>query len=52
MAPSVMKSVLTAVLAHDETVNRATSSYLDDIFVNEDVGLCSTRREPSVAIRT
>ena len=39
VAPSVMKSVLTAVLAHDETVDRATSSYLDDInfFVNEDV---------------
>ena len=37
VAPSVMKSVLTAVLAQDETVDRATSSYLDDIFVNEDV---------------
>ena len=37
MAPSVMKSVLNAVLTQDETVDRATSSYLDDIFVNEDV---------------
>ena len=37
VAPSVMKYVLTAVLAQDETVDRATSSYLDDIFVNEDV---------------
>ena len=37
VAPSVMKSVLTAVLTQDETVDRATSSYLDDIFVNEDV---------------
>ena len=37
VAPSVMKSLLTAVLAQDETVDRATSSYLDDIFVNEDV---------------
>ena len=37
VAPSVMKSVLTAVLAQDEAVDRATSSYLDDIFVNEDV---------------
>ena len=37
VAPSVMKSVLTAVLAQDETVDRATSSYLDGIFVNEDV---------------
>ena len=37
VAPSVMKSVLTAVLAQDEAVDRATSSYLDDVFVNEDV---------------
>ena len=37
VAHSVMKSVLTAVLTQDETVDRATSSYLDDIFVNEDV---------------
>ena len=35
VAPSVMKSVLTAVLTQDETVDHATSSYLDDIFVNE-----------------
>ena len=35
--PSVMKYVLTAVLTQDETVDRATSSYLDDIFVKEDV---------------
>ena len=37
VAPSVMKYVLTAVLTQDETVDRATSSYLDDILVNEDV---------------
>ena len=37
MAPSVMKSVLTAVLTQDETVDRATSSYIDEFFVNEDV---------------
>ena len=37
MVPSVMKYVLTAVLKQDESVDRAASSYLDDIFVNEDV---------------
>ena len=37
MAPSVMKYVLTALLKQDETVHRATSSYFDDIYVNEDV---------------
>ena len=37
VAPSVMKYVLTGVLTQSETVDRATLSYLDDIFVNEDV---------------
>ena len=37
VAPSVMKAVLTAVLKQDETVDRATSAYLDDIMVNEDI---------------
>ena len=37
VAPSVMKAVLTTVLMQDETVDRATSSYLDDILVNEDI---------------
>ena len=42
VAPSVMKSVLTAVLTQDETVDRATSSYLDDIFVNETLFLLNS----------
>ena len=37
VAPSVMKAVLTTVLKQDETVDRATSAYLDDIMVNEDI---------------
>ena len=37
VAPSVKKSELTVVLTKDGTVDRATSSYLDDIFVNVDV---------------
>ena len=37
VTPSVMKYVLTPVLAQDETVDRATSSYRDNISVNEDV---------------
>ena len=37
VAPSVMKAVLTTVLIQAETVDRATSSYLDDILVNEDI---------------
>ena len=37
VAPIVMKAVLTTVLKQDETVGRATSAYLDDIMVNEDI---------------
>ena len=32
-----MRSVVKAVIGQDETVSRATSSYVDDIFVNESV---------------
>jgi len=34
-SPSIMKAVLAKVLAQDEIIQRATSPYLDDIFVNE-----------------
>ena len=37
VAPSIMKAVLAKVLSQDDTILRATSPYLDDIFVNEDV---------------
>ena len=32
-----MKAVLAKVLSQDNTIQQATSPYLDDIFVNEDV---------------
>jgi len=37
VAPSIMKAVLAKVLSQDENIQQATSPYLDDIFVNEDV---------------
>ena len=37
VAPLVMKSVLSAVLAQDENVRRATSPFIDDMLVNEDI---------------
>ena len=37
VAPRVKTYVLATVLTHDETVDRATSSYLDEMFVNEDM---------------
>ena len=37
VAPQIMRSIVKAVIGKDETVSRATSSYVDDIFVNESV---------------
>ena len=35
MAPIIMRSIINMVMAQDETIQGATSSYIDDIFVNE-----------------
>ena len=37
IAPSIMKTVLNAALSQDPDVFSGTSSYIDDIYVNEDV---------------
>ena len=37
VAPSIMKAVLAKVLSQDDTIRQATSPYLDDVFVNENV---------------
>ena len=37
VAPSIMKAVLAKVLSQDDTIQQATSPYLDDVFVNENV---------------
>ena len=37
IAPQIMRSVVKAVIGQDEIVNGATSSYVDDIFVNGSV---------------
>ena len=41
VAPQIMRSVVKAVIRQDETVNGTTSSYVDDIFVNESVCLAA-----------
>ena len=35
VAPIIMRSIINMVMAQDETIQRAMSSYIDDIFVNE-----------------
>ena len=37
VATQIMRSVVKAVIGQDKTISRATSSYVDDIFVNESV---------------
>ena len=34
-----MKTVISAVLSQEKTIEKATSSYLDDIYINEDTVL-------------
>ena len=41
-----MWSIVKAVIGQDETVSRATSSYVDDIFVNESVGSAAQVKTP------
>ena len=45
ISPSVMKSVLSTVLSLDPVVKEGTSSYVDDILVNEDVVSADSVRE-------
>ena len=42
VTPLIMWSIVNAVMKQDEIVNAGTSSYIDDIFVNESV--CSAVR--------
>lgn len=37
VAPSIMKAVLAKVLSQDDIIQQATSPYIDDIFVNENM---------------
>ena len=41
VAPQIMRPIVKAVIGQDETVSRATSSNVDDIFVNESVCLAA-----------
>ena len=35
VAPNIMMAIMNAVRAQDENIQKATSSYIDDVFVNE-----------------
>ena len=37
VAPSIMRAIVEAALAKDDAVRQATSAYIDDVFINEDI---------------
>ena len=37
MVPMIMKAIVSTVLAQEERTMKATSSYINDIYVNEEV---------------
>ena len=37
MAPSIMRAIVEAALSKDDAVRQATSAYIDDVFINEDI---------------
>ena len=37
VAPSIMRAIVEAALSKDDAVMQATSAYIDDVFINEDI---------------
>ena len=37
MAPSIMQAIVETALSKDDAVRQATSAYIDDAFINEDI---------------
>lgn len=48
VVPLIMKSVIGAVLAHEESLNNAVSAYIDDLYVEENTTTAITIREKLV----
>ena len=48
MAPSIMLSIVEAALSKDDAVRQATSAYIDDVFINEDI-VSATRVKQNLA---
>ena len=45
LAPLIMQSLLMASSAQDETINRATSAYIENIFINKDMASVESMRK-------
>ena len=37
MAPSIMQAIVEVTLSKDDAVWQATSTYIDDVFINKDI---------------
>ena len=37
MAPSIMQTIVDAILTKDKCIQRATSAYIDDVYVDESI---------------
>ena len=48
VAPIIMRSIINMMMAQDETIQGAMSSYIDDIFVNESA--CTAAPSPTIWI--
>ena len=41
MAPSIMRTIVDAFLTKDKCIQRATSAYIDDVYVDESIVLAA-----------
>ena len=45
VAPQIMKTIVNAVLSQEKAIKDATSAYIDDVYVNEDIESASCVRD-------
>ena len=45
VAPSIMRAIVEATLSKDDAVRQATSAYIDDVFINEDIASATRVRQ-------
>ena len=45
VAPSIMQAIVEATFSKDDAVWQATSAYIDDVFINEDIASATRVRQ-------
>ena len=46
VAPSIMQTIVDAILTKDKRIQRATSVYIDDVYVDESIVPAACVKEP------